>query len=125
MPIQRLPGESHLQQVRDRDDLHDARADEPGNPLPHGRLRQADGDGDGGIRPPAVLLKLLDDRLRDVVECRHGAPITHRRGTVVGDDEAGPGHVDDDEPGRGQMQDSVDETRSEHGSACAGMQELR
>jgi hypothetical protein len=36
--------------------------------LSHRRLREADDLADGGVRAASVLLELLDDRLRHVVE---------------------------------------------------------
>ena len=61
-------GEADLQRIGHRDDLHDARLEQPLHPLAHRRLGQADGLADGRVRPPAVLLELLDDGLGDVVE---------------------------------------------------------
>ncbi len=63
-----LAGEADLERIGDRDDLHDPRVEQPLDPLAHGGLGQADGLADRGVRPAAVLLELLDDRLGDVVE---------------------------------------------------------
>ena len=51
-----------------RDDLHHAAVDETLDALPDRGLGQADDLADGGVRAASVLLELLDDRLRDVVE---------------------------------------------------------
>ena len=63
-----LPGEADLQRVGDGHDLHHARVEQPLHTLTDGRLGEPDGGGDPRIGPPAVLLQLLDDRARDVVE---------------------------------------------------------
>ncbi len=66
----RLPGEADLGRIGDGDDLHDAAVDELLHPLPHRRLGQPDRLADRGVRAPAVLLQLLDDRLGHVVRMR-------------------------------------------------------
>ena len=72
--------EAHLQRIGHRHDLHDALVEQALDALPDCRLGQADGFADGRVRTPAVLLELLDDRLRHRVERdrwtfppRHGA----------------------------------------------------
>ena len=74
-PDHRLAREPELQRVGDRDDLHHAAVDQPLDALADGGLGQPDDLADGGVRAAAVLLELLDDRLRDVVE---GEPLTAR-----------------------------------------------
>jgi len=69
---QRLAAKPHLEGVGHRDDLHDAGVEQPLDPLPHGRLREADLLGNGRVRLPPILLKVLDDRLGDVIEARLG-----------------------------------------------------
>ena len=80
MPIIACAREADLQRVGDRDDLHDAGVEQPLHALADGGLGQADGLADRGVRPPAVLLQLLDDRLRDVVEGDAVAAILARHG---------------------------------------------
>ena len=88
----RLPGEAELHRIGDRDDLHDARVDQPLHPLAHRRLRKPDRLADPGIGPPPVLLQFLDDRLRQLIEL-------HRRVEPVGrPPAAAPGEC---RPGRG------------------------
>jgi hypothetical protein len=70
-PDHRLAGEAHLERIGDRDDLHDAGIQQPLHPLADGGLGEPDGLPDRRVGPAAVLLELLDDRFRDVVE--HGA----------------------------------------------------
>ena len=67
-PDHGLAREPELQRIGDRDDLHHAAVDQPLDALADGGLGQPDHLADGGVRAPAVLLELLDDRLRDVVE---------------------------------------------------------
>ena len=70
----RLAVEAELHRVGDRDDLHDARLGELLHALAHGGLAEPDRLADLGVEPAAVVLQLLDDRLRDVVEVhRHRA----------------------------------------------------
>ena len=88
----RLPGEPDLQRVGDRDDLHDPGADQPLHPLPDGGFGQPDRSGDRRIRPPAVLLELLDDGLGQVVEWCGGPSPDGRRDVVVGCAEWLSGH---------------------------------
>ena len=66
----RLAGEAELERVGDRDDLHDAGVEQPLDPLADRGLGQADDLADGCVGTPAVLLQLLDDGLRDVIEVR-------------------------------------------------------
>ena len=61
---------------------------EPLHALAHGGLGQPDHLADGGVRATAVLLELLDDRLRDVVEVGTSAACG-RRGCMGG---RGSGH---------------------------------
>ena len=63
-----LPGEAELHGIGDGDDLHDAGVDHALHALAHGGLGQADRLADARIRPAAVLLQLLDDRLGEFVE---------------------------------------------------------
>jgi len=69
-PDHQLAGEADLLRVGHRHDLHRAGLDQLLDPLPDCRLRQPDRLADGGVRSPAVLLKLLDDGLGDVVQLR-------------------------------------------------------
>ena len=64
----RLPGEAQLHRIGDGDDLHHAGVDHALDPLPHRGLGQPDRLADARIRPTAVLLQLLDDRLGQLVE---------------------------------------------------------
>ena len=73
MPIMACRWKPDLERVGDRDDLHDALVEQPLHPLPDGRLGQPDRLADGRVRPPAVLLQLLDDRLGHLVEAHVGA----------------------------------------------------
>ena len=66
----RLAVEADAQRVGDRDDLHDARVEQPLHALAHRGLGEPDGLGDRGVRAPAVVLELADDLHRDVVEER-------------------------------------------------------
>src|SRR3712207_9321207 len=52
----------------DLDDLHDTGVEQPLHALPDGGLRQPDRRGDARVGTAAVLLQLLDDRPRDVVQ---------------------------------------------------------
>ncbi len=70
-----LPGEADGEGVGDGDDLHHALVEQLLNSLAHGRLRQAHGLADGGVRAPPVLLQLLDDRLGGGVEWNAGVPV--------------------------------------------------
>src|SRR5205823_2539390 len=63
-----LTAEAERHRVGDRDDLHDAAVDQPLDPLPDRGLGQADRLADCRVGPPAVLLELLDDPFRGVVE---------------------------------------------------------
>jgi hypothetical protein len=71
-PDHRLPGEAELQRVRHRDDLHHAGLDQSRHSLAYGSLGKSDRAGDPRVRPAAVGLQLLDDRLRCVVQTRPG-----------------------------------------------------
>ena len=66
----RLAPEAHGERVGDGDDLHHALVEQLLDALAHGRLGEADGLADRGVRPAAVLLELLDDREGDGVERR-------------------------------------------------------
>ena len=78
-----LAGEAELERVGDRDDLHHAGVEQPLHPLADRRLGQPDRLADRRVRPPAVLLELLDDLLGHVVEQGVAAPsrtVTRRAG---------------------------------------------
>ena len=109
---------------------------EPLHPLAHRGLGQPDDLADRGVRAPAVLLELLDDRLGDVVEMRafpvarsSGSPGHRVRAQVAGQDRherrnslpwmlrtrrnplSGPGSRDT------IRSESVELTRRSHGTA--------
>ena len=71
-----LAAEADLERVGDGDDLHHAGVQQPLHPLPDGGLRQPDGLPDGRVWTSTVLLQLLDDPLRQLVE--------HEAGPVAG-----------------------------------------
>ena len=68
MPTIACRAKPSCERVGDRDDLHHAAVDQPLDALADGGLGQPDDLADRGVRAPAVLLELLDDRLGDVVE---------------------------------------------------------
>lgn len=65
--------EAHGERVRDGDDLHHALVEQLLDALAHGRLGEADGLADRGVRPTAVLLELLDDGEADGIQVRSAA----------------------------------------------------
>ncbi len=69
--------------IGDGDDLHDAGVEQPLHALADGGLGQPDRLADGGVRPAAVLLQLLDDGLGDVVERDMRAPVRCGHGPAM------------------------------------------
>ena len=68
MPTIACRRKPHGERVGDGDDLHDALVEQLLDALAHGRLGQAHGLADRGVRPASVLLELLDDREGDGID---------------------------------------------------------
>jgi hypothetical protein len=64
----RLAVKAHGERIRHGDDLDHATFDEPLRALPHRCFGEPHLTRDLGVRPAAVLLELLDDRLVGLVE---------------------------------------------------------
>lgn len=79
-----LAGKAELCGIGDRHDRNDPGPEKPVHPLAYRRLREADRLRNCGVRSAAILLQLLDNLLREVVE--PGVPsrgISRRHGVIM------------------------------------------
>jgi hypothetical protein len=67
------PGHPELHRIGDRDNLNDPGFLKALNPLANRGLGQADRATDRGVGPTTVLLELLDDGQRRVIQSGHGS----------------------------------------------------